>query len=113
MNFSRKTSLVTLSTYLHSHRGAQTGEHFYRIFFYFDFRSIKLILDRQYSTQMLRLFLALAEYLRRKNDARERLDFSYNLSINFKSREIVEILLSLSPLFISLVKKKYINKQIN
>lgn len=42
MNFSTKTSLVTLSTYLHSHRGAQTGKHFYRIFFFL-FRSIYLI----------------------------------------------------------------------
>lgn len=50
MNFSTKTSLVTLSTYLHSHRGAQTGKHFYRIFFFFIsfdlFNQVELILDR-------------------------------------------------------------------
>lgn len=45
--FAQKTILVS-STYLHSHRGAQTGEHFYRLsflffsFLFFDFRSIQL-----------------------------------------------------------------------
>ena len=58
-------SLVT-STYLHSHRGAQTGEH---VFFFFLYRLSKISFDsisswNGYSTRMLTIISSTGEYPR-------------------------------------------------